>query len=42
MSGSLESRVERRFMEIEDRLRGYGNGIPHQGKFVPIKIDYIE
>ena len=26
MSGSLESRVERRFMEIEERLRGHGVG----------------
>lgn len=42
MSGSLESRVERRFMEIEDRLRGHGvgSGVQHPEKLVP--TNYID
>lgn len=38
MSGSLESRVERRFMEIEDRLRGHV--VQHPDKLVP--TNYID
>ncbi len=44
MSGSLESRVERRFMEIEDRLRGHGvgSGVQHLKKLVPISTNYVD
>ena len=43
MSGSLESRVERRFIEIEGRLRGthtIPNGISHPDKLIP--TSYID
>jgi len=41
MSGSLESRVERRFMEIEERLRGHGVGREaHPEKLIP--TNYID
>ncbi len=40
MSDSFESRVERRFLEIEGRLRGHGNGIPHPDKLIP--TNYID
>ncbi len=39
MAGRLENRVEQRFREIEERLRGHGVGIP-QDKLVP--TNYID
>ena len=46
MSGSLESRVERRFMEIEERLRGHGVGYLHLEDRVPVSkitsVSYVD
>lgn len=44
MSGSIESRVERRFLEIEERLRKAKEGkeVARPDKFVPIKTEYMD
>jgi len=35
-------RVERRFLEIEERLRKHGNGIPQPDKLIPTTTNYID
>jgi hypothetical protein len=43
MSGTLESRTERLFMEIEGRMRKHDAGKPPADRFVPVVEDnYID